>query len=412
MKLNKYLPFAIIYFFLNSIGLPFGLLYTTLLSPLLYFWVLKKRKKEILFPFLILLLPFIIIHLFIVGVDLKSYFASILNLISVYIFCQAFYTFLLHCRNIDKIYFVLLIINFILIIIAIPFYFTSLYNLFWIEQFLTEGVDNFKRLKLFTYEASYYATIFIPIFFYYLLEVIFNKNKVSKWLLCLMIIIPYVFSFSLGVITVIIISLIVAFIIYFRNIIVLKSINNFIILFVTLAVPILIVAFISFPNNTLILRISNFFSGKDPSGNGRTFDAFYLSSQMLHMKNYFWGIGPGQVKIVGAEIIRDFYFYPLDYNVFAIPNAAAETLAFFGVVGFIIRIAIEIFLFFYTNVWSNFYRLLLFVFIFIYQFSGSFITNIAEYVIWILAFTEVFPQFHVSKIVKKKFHITLSTEKI
>ncbi|MGZ5135232.1 MAG: hypothetical protein ACXWCG_08785, partial [Flavitalea sp.] len=42
--------------------------------------------------------------------------------------------------------------------------------------------------------------------------------------------------------------------------------------------------------------------------------------------------------------------------------------------------------FFKTKVWSNYYRLSLFLFIFIYQFTGSYLTNIAEYVIWILAF--------------------------
>ena len=73
----------------------------------------------------------------------------------------------------------------------------------------------------------------------------------------------------------------------------------------------------------------------------------------------------------------------------------AETLAIFGWVGFCVRIFIELSLFFYTKVWKNYYRLLLFLFIFLYQFTGSFITNIAEYVIWIMAFTNAFPQFDV-----------------
>ena len=79
----------------------------------------------------------------------------------------------------------------------------------------------------------------------------------------------------------------------------------------------------------------------------------------------------------------------------SIPNAAAETLAIFGWTGLVLRILVEIFLFFYTRVWTNYYRLLLFLFVFIYQFTGSFITNIAEYVIWILAFTNVFHQFDI-----------------
>jgi hypothetical protein len=79
----------------------------------------------------------------------------------------------------------------------------------------------------------------------------------------------------------------------------------------------------------------------------------------------------------------------------AIPNVTAETLTIFGFAGLLIRFAIEIGLFFYTKVWKNYYRLLLFLFMFVYQFGGSFITNVAEYVIWILAFTNVFKQFDV-----------------
>jgi hypothetical protein len=108
-----------------------------------------------------------------------------------------------------------------------------------------------------------------------------------------------------------------------------------------------------------------------------------------------WGIGLGQIKIIGTDIIKDFYLYPVDYKTVAIPNATAETLTIFGFAGLFFRFAIEIILFFYTRVWKNYYSLLLFVFMFIYQFSGSFITNMAEYVIWIFAFTNVFKQFDV-----------------
>ena len=121
----------------------------------------------------------------------------------------------------------------------------------------------------------------------------------------------------------------------------------------------------------------------------------YLPIKCLAEKSQLWGIGLGQIKILGAEIIRDFYLYPMDYTVFTIPNAAAETLAIFGWMGLSLAIFIEIVLFFHTKFGTIIIRLLLFLFIFLYQFTGSFITNIAEYVIWILAFTNVFPQYNV-----------------
>jgi hypothetical protein len=157
-------------------------------------------------------------------------------------------------------------------------------------------------------------------------------------------------------------------------------------------------SFYFFPGNALFLRIGNIFSGNDLSGKGRTSDAFLLGNKILHLRNIFFGIGPGQIKVIGANIIRDYYNYPLDYNVIAIPNSTAETLVIFGVLGVILRFSTEIFFFFYTRVWTNYYRLLLFIFIFLYQFTGSFISNLAEYVIWILAFTPVFPQFDIKKV--------------
>jgi hypothetical protein len=153
-----------------------------------------------------------------------------------------------------------------------------------------------------------------------------------------------------------------------------------------------------------VLRLHNIFSGYDTSGKGRTYEAFYLSMKILALKSNFWGIGLGQIKVIGTDVIKDFYLYTVDYKTVAIPNAMAETLTIFGFLGLFFRLSAEVFLFFYTQVWRNYYRLLLFVFMFTYQFSGSFITNLAEYVIWILAFTNVFEQFDV---VRKHSSLTL-----
>jgi hypothetical protein len=149
-----------------------------------------------------------------------------------------------------------------------------------------------------------------------------------------------------------------------------------------------------FRQNPVFTRLTNILKGQDSSGRGRTTEAFILAQRILEQKNEVFGIGLGQIKILGENIIRDYYFYFKDITV-TIPNATAETLAIFGWAGLIIRFSLEIFLFFHTKVWRNYYRLSLFLFVFIYQFTGSFITNVAEYVIWILAFTNVFPQFDV-----------------
>ncbi len=69
------------------------------------------------------MLPVVMIHLAI-GVDVNSYFVSLLNMALVYIFCQAAYTFFIKCEQPGKIFHQLLIINFICCLVAIPLFFT------------------------------------------------------------------------------------------------------------------------------------------------------------------------------------------------------------------------------------------------------------------------------------------------
>ncbi len=395
MRFNKYLPFAFLFFFFNSLGLPFGLTYTAILSPFFYWWILQKRKKDVLLPFLMAFTPFILVHFLYIGVVEQAYLISFLNLTAVYIFCQAVYTFLKYCNDVAAIFRKLLVFNFILCLVGIIFYFTPYANIFWIKQFLTQGIDNFQRFKLFTYEASYYATLFIPLFFFYFMQIILRQNKINAWLLLPMILLPFILSFSLGVLSVVFIAILLLCIFYFKNLIRKKRVVNILVLLMLVVIPMMVFLYLFYPGNPLFSRINNIFVGDDPSGRGRTFEAFILANKLLAEKSYTWGIGLGQIKILGADIIRNFYLYPVDYPVIGIPNATAETLAIFGWVGLTIRLLIQVSLFLYTRVWTNYFRMLLFLFIFIYQFTGSFITNIAEYLIWILAFTEVFPQFRI-----------------
>lgn len=394
MRVNKYLPFAVIYFFINSVALPFGLTYTALLAPLFYAWILLIRKKEVLLPFIAILLPFVTIHIAVVEVDTASYMISFLNLVLVYIFCQAVYTFLLVCQDIEKIFRWILVINFIACLIAIPIYFTPFFSILWDEQDITEGVGKLRRLKLLTYEPSYYAFLFSPVFFYFLLQYFFRLNKIRGSLLLIMLFVPYLLSFSIGVIGAILLALFFTWIIYFKKLSSKRRITNAIITSGVVAGSVLIALLLFFRHNPVFTRIANIFNGLDKSGKGRTVDAFMLTGKMLDQKNEYWGIGLGQIKLVGDNIISDYYLYSMDFTA-SIPNAAAETLAIFGWTGLILRILVELFFFFYTRVWTNYYRLVLFFFVFIYQFTGSFVTNIAEYVLWILAFTNVFHQFDI-----------------
>jgi hypothetical protein len=396
MRISKYFPVVFIYFFINSLGLPFGLTYMALLSPLLYVWVVLQRRQEVLWPFLLALTPVVLIHLS-VGVDTKSYFISLLNITLVYIFCQAAYTFFVKCEHPEKIFHQLLIINFVCCLTAIPLFFTPFSHFLWTKQFITTGVEEIRRLSLLTYEPSYYALLFTPLFCYFLLQLIFYRNTINGWLLLAMLLLPLVLSFSLGVISALVMAMAITALIHLKTFIRNERFVNLAGIAVLTGLTALMIGIIFFPDNILFVRVANVFTGKDSSGKGRTFEAFWLADQLLAKKNYWWGIGAGQIKILGFDLIRDYYGYSYDTVRVAIPNAAAETLALFGWVGFIVRILSECILFVYTKVWRNYYRLLLFFFIFIYQFTGSFITNVAEYVIWVMVFSKVFKEYDVVK---------------
>ena len=277
MNVNKYFPFAFIYFFINSLALPFGLTYTALLAPLFYVWILLIRKKEILLPFIAILVPFVIIHLAVVEVDTGSYMISLLNLVLVYIFCQAVYTFLLVCQDTGKIFHRILVINFIACLIAIPFYFTPYFSILWDEQDITEGVGKLRRLRLLTYEPSYYAFLFAPLFFYFLLQYFFRLNKVRGTLLLIMLFLPYLLSFSIGVIGAISLSLFLTWIIYFKKLTSKRRIANAIITSGVAFGSVLMVLLLFFRDNPVFTRIANIFNELDKSGMGRTVDAFLLT---------------------------------------------------------------------------------------------------------------------------------------
>ncbi len=390
-----YTGFAFLYFFFNIAGLPFGLTYMTLLAPIFYGWVLLKRKQEVLLPLITILLPFIIAHLFFIKVEEKEYAFSMLNIIAVYIFGQAFFTWLKIADNKEHLFKLLLQVNFFLCLVAILFYFSTYHEIFWIKQNLTSKVEDFLRLKMFTYEASYYALVFTPIFLFFFLQYILGQNTINKNYLLIMLFLPFVLSFSIGVIVCLIAAGILTTLVQ-GSLLIKRRVINGIITVGFISVLLLAVTFIFSRDNPFFLRIENIILGNDSSATGRTSDAFILTNQILQEKNLYWGIGLGQLNIVGEDIIRAYYLYHYAQPV-AIPNVSAETLALLGWIGLILRICIELFFFFYTKVWRNYFRLMLFFFIFLYQFTGSYITNLAEYVIWIMAFTNVFPAFNVRK---------------
>ena len=287
--------------------------------------------------------------------------------------------------------------NAVLVVIAIPFFFFSkeYQRWFWYINQLTPGLADFPRLALFTYEASYYSLLLIPIFCYYAFKLLFRSITHNKWITVLLVTVPLILSFSFGVLGALLLSGILVSAIHWKKWI--KYKRTFAIFAFILSVSAIATAFLFlfFPQNFIVVRIQNILSGHDTSANGRTIDSFSMAWRVAASKNIFFGAGLGQIKIITIDLVHKYYNYWGTFPRYDIPNAMGETLAIFGIVGVVFRMVLELYLYFKTKVYSNYYRLTLFIFIFIYQFTGSFISNIVEYVIWIMAFSSIFEQFNV-----------------
>jgi hypothetical protein len=85
-----------------------------------------------------------------------------------------------------------------------------------------------------------------------------------------------------------------------------------------------------------------------------------------------------------------------------IPNGMAEILATFGIYGFVLKLFLEVWFFIKRKIYTNIYAFTLFMFIFIYQFTGSFIINVAELGAWAVVFAIRFPEFDLQTDLKRK----------
>lgn len=377
-------------------------MYTNILTPFFLFWIWKKGFLRWLFYPALIVMPFSIIH-YCMGVDLKTFAISHALFASTVIFVLAAYIYISRYSSLKEVMRKILVFNFILVLIAIPFYFMDYkyQKIFWYTNLFTTQ-NPFTRLSLFTFEASYYSLLLIPVAYYFLFEAGFNKQLKHKYLVLLMVLLPFLLSLSFGVLGG---TLLAAALMFWFNrhlFVRYRTLFNIMAMFVVLTILTGLILFVFFPKSLPVVRITNIFMGYDTSSRGRTIEAFEIAWLVAKTKSVWFGCGLGQAKLLLPAIMHKHFAYWGQLEVYRIPNTMAETLAIFGIFGVIIRLAAIVYLFFKTKVNRNYLQLSLFLFIFIYQFTGSYITNVVEYVIWIFAFTNVFPEFNISRLRDQK----------
>jgi len=378
----------LIFFFINSVGLPSPLLWSNFLS-IAYFKSFLNRRSLLSFGSVLLLFGiYLPIHLGL-GVSEGDYFKSLVVYFFILLSIPAAYQFINDRKEeFTRRFRQIAIVSFALFCLSlILFLFDS--NLLWqVHDFQGDGQTSY-RYKAFTYEPSYYALLFLPICLYFLLKSIHEISPINiGLLLCAMI--PVLATISFGFFAVLLMSAILSLLI----VLVQKRFLPFrFSLFVI--VGILCVLLSVFTIDLIAERASYILQGKDTSINGRTTEAFFLATEMIKAKSEIFGIGHGQIKILGEEYIRPFYLYSKEsWPTVALPNALAETLAVFGFLGLSIRLGLQLFIFYYFRVADNLFNLCMFIFLFIYQFMGSFYMSGTEIVFWVLCTIKVFPEFN------------------
>lgn len=373
------------------------MLYTNILTPFFIFWIWKKGfLRSLLYPAFIVL-PFSIIH-YSMGVDFKTFAISHALFASTVIFVVAAYIYISRYSSLKEVMRKILIFNFILVLIAIPFYFMEYkyQKIFWYTNLFTTQ-NPFTRLALFTFEASYYSLLLIPVAYYFLFEAGFNKQLKHKGMILVMTFVPFLLSLSFGVLGGTLLTAVIMFWFNRHLFARYRTLFNLLSAFVVLSIFAGLILFIFFPKSLPVVRIANIFTGYDTSSRGRTIEAFEIGWLVAKTKSIWFGCGLGQAKLLLPDIMHNHFAYWGQLEVYRIPNTMAETLAIFGIFGVMVRLTVIVYLFFKTRVNKNYLQLSLFLFIFIYQFTGSYITNVVEYVIWIFAFTNVFPEFNTNR---------------
>jgi hypothetical protein len=387
-----FLAFVILYFFFNNTFLPQGLLYTTLLTPLFLYWLYKKQRLPALLKWSVLLLipvPFQLI----VGVDPPSYIISSLLVVAAWVFLFTALEAVSTIKgSLEDIFYRVLLVNAVLLFIALVILpFGPLRDLMWDSQPMSQNMAAFPRLKLLAYEPSHYALLLAPVFLFFLLQIMTGKSG-HPLLLAAGIGIPLVLSFSFGAIGALFIATLIGVLFYFRKL----SLPSKRLIFYSLAflLVFIVAAWIIWPGNPFFQRMENIITGADSSAKGRLEHSFMFAKDLVVQHQAWMGVGPGQVKILAHDLIINFYRYSGEYaEVVRIPNSSGEMLATYGVYGFVLKILFEIYFFLRLKIYRNLYSLVLFLFIFIYQFTGSFLVNAAEIGIWALVFQSRFIRF-------------------
>jgi len=393
-RISKTYLLLVLFVFFNTAGLPHGLYYTTLLSPALYVYLIKHGHHYILSKFFLPIIVLSVIHFASNEIQPVDYAQTAALYFFIYLTIYYLKVLLQKEQDLNSVFASVIRINFVLTILALFVLYTDMANMLWMTKVISKGFTEMSRLKMFVYEPSYYSTLMAPFFVYAFVQYT-AVASVQSAIRLLLIVIPLFLSFSLGVLTALTVASVVGMF-YFSRRIFAKPIMLFLAF-------LFVIGFIVILNtdNLLTARFANVLSGDDSSGNHRVFESTLVGYYIAQSTDLWFGSGFGQTKYFAPVFFDQFH---VNVELDRLTNSVANTLAASGIIGILIRFSVEFILFFRTRVHASLFRLILFIHMFIYQFTGSFLTNLAEYFIWMLAFSSFLDaKLRFDKLVVKRF---------
>lgn len=384
-RIPIFLLLSLAYFSINTLFLPHGI------SIVLFFGIVGLPfvffNEKPLWAIAIFLIIFYLITRFTGNIHTVYYFKSSILFLSFLSLFFLIARFLQRLNSLEGLMEIWTIFSIGLLLLYFLMWFSPAKELVWWRFAISTSLGEFTRLRGFTYEPSYYAFTLVPLVIFQFVKVLTGPFSAKSLLYLGGLSLALVFSFSLGVLLGLVICFVISILYFIHSKKFIHSTQKKILKFLGIAITAMALMVVFFPNSPLLVRLADLFSGKDTSGNSRLFESFLLSFKILNLDSIFFGLGVGQFKVEGFYPVKSFYHYNfLDSWGPIMPNSATDWMVHLGLFGLSAKLISEVYLFFKTRVYNDFFRFTCFVFVFIYQFTGGFLVCLPELVLWSIAF--------------------------
>lgn len=378
LYVHRYLPAASFYFFLNRAALPLGLFYTSIFAPLLYIWMLGRGERWVTAKFLLGLTPFVAAN-FYVGINSKAqYLRSLFLMWTVYVAVYAFCYALTKAGPIDKLMDELIFLNFLQGVLALLLRPTPFWSLLWSDSgdIIGGGAHVLRMCPQSATEPWAYGQLMLPLLIFASYRLL-HRGTVRNTIFLGMVLFPFALCQSFGGISMGAAAFAIMVVANLRR---LATKPYF---WVTLLALMIASGLMILIPNPVSARIAQVLTGSDGSTNLRAFFAYPAAWEIASTKSIWWGVGVGQMKFLDLGVLG----HGIEST---LPNAASQTLAEFGIMGLIVRLGVEFYLFFRTRVFRSPFRLAMFVVAFVSQLTGSYTDDVQSYILWLFAFFPFF----------------------